>query len=473
MNTLIDQLAAFATEASFEDLPDEVRRESQRILLDSIGCSLGAVGEPKGRMGIEHGLTIGSGAEAATIIGTPHRTSVLGAAFANGELISTLDSDPVLPPGHVTPYVLPAIMAYAENLHASGEDVIAAIAVAHEMSHRLGKASDYLREFKDGQVVAPPVYGYSSTVFGATAAVCRLLGHSSEVTAHALGIAGSIAPVNTLRSWAMHPPVSTIKYLLAGQLVQTAITAASLAGLGHRGDRQILDDAEFGWRRFIGTERWVPERINDGLGVVWGFPREQSFKPYPHCRILHALLDGLDEVVSTHGLVPEEIERIDAWGESFVELPMWLSTTITHVQDAQFSIAHGLAVGAQGITPGPGWQTPEVVFSPDVLDLMDRVTYQPHPEYSAALAADPASRRSKVEVVARGRTFTAERMHPKGSPSGDPRTRMTDDELAEKFRANAVGRLDDDAVHDLLAALSRLADVPDFATVMQATAVSA
>ncbi len=39
--------------------------------------------------------------------------------------------------------------------------------------------------------------GYSSTVFGATAAIVKLKGLGAETTAHALGIAGSIIPVNS------------------------------------------------------------------------------------------------------------------------------------------------------------------------------------------------------------------------------------------------------------------------------------
>ncbi|MGN5477914.1 hypothetical protein ACTMU2_16060 [Cupriavidus basilensis] len=41
---------------------------------------------------------------------------------------------------------------------------------------------------------------------------------------------------------------------------------------------------------------------------------------------------------------------------------------------AQFSIAHGSkSVGAHRIPPGKAWQSPEVVFDPSVLDLMDKI----------------------------------------------------------------------------------------------------
>ncbi|NIB32948.1 hypothetical protein HBB16_16440 [Pseudonocardia sp. MCCB 268] len=42
----------------------------------------------------------------------------------------------------------------------------------------------------------------------------------------------------------------------------TALTAASLAEFGHR-DRRILDDAEYGFPRFIGTAVGARSRITD------------------------------------------------------------------------------------------------------------------------------------------------------------------------------------------------------------------
>ncbi|MGH8881771.1 MAG: MmgE/PrpD family protein, partial [Stackebrandtia sp.] len=119
--------------------------------------------------------------------------------------------------------------------------------------------------------------------------------------------------------------------------------------------------------------------------------------------------------------------------------------------DAQFSIAHGLSVGAHRIPVGKRWQDPDVVFDKSVLALMDKISYEPHPDYVQTLAQNPAARLSRIEVVARGTSFTGERPVPKGSPSDDPATYMTTEELVAKFRRNAEGVLsgpDTDAVVD-------------------------
>jgi 2-methylcitrate dehydratase PrpD len=465
--TIVETLAEFTTGTELSALPSEVVDESKRVILDSVGCALGGTGQPKGRIGIEYGLLTGGSQGDATIIGTDHRVSIFGAAFANGELTNALDFDAVLPPGHVSPYVIPGALATAESLRQTGPELLAAVAVAHEMSYRLGKSMDYTRDTKDGKSTVAPVVGYAATVFGATAAIARLKGLPQTLVAHSLGIAGAISPVNSHRAWMSHAPSSTVKYTMAGPLTQAAMTAAHMGELGHRGDLQILDDPDYGYRRFIGTQRWEPSNITDGLGEVWRFPAENSYKPYPHCRVLHALLDALVEVVEENDIRPDEIEALNAWGEGWIELPVWLNNTIEHVQDGQFSIAHGLAVGAHRIPPGPAWQDPDLVFGRSVLGLMDKVTFQTHPDWAAAIQAHPASRPSRVEIQARGTTFSAERQFPKGSPSPELSTTMTTDELVAKFLVNADGVLPRTQADQAIDAILNLDSTDDTSTVMR------
>ena len=47
---LADRLAAFALDTRYEDLPAEVILEAKRRLLDTIGCTVGAIDEPAPRI---------------------------------------------------------------------------------------------------------------------------------------------------------------------------------------------------------------------------------------------------------------------------------------------------------------------------------------------------------------------------------------------------------------------------------------
>jgi 2-methylcitrate dehydratase PrpD len=459
--TIIEGLAQFAADSREADLPEAVAEESKRLLIDSLGCAVASVGERGADIGVRFGRVLGGGLQEATILGTPYKSSEVGAGFANAELINALDQDAICPPGHVTPYVLPGALAAGEVGSRSGRDLIAALAVAHEMSFRIGKAVDYLRDLVDGVVTPPKVSGYSSTVFAATAAIGMMRHFDAGVLADALGIAGSASPTNTHRAWMMHAPATTIKYQLAGAIPQTAFMAAGLAEFGHRGDLQILDDREYGWPRFIGTTRWEPGNILLGLGEDWLYLTQMAYKPYPHCRIMHGLFDSQLAMMEENDLKVEEIDAIRAWGESFVLQPIWLNNEITDVRDAQFSMAHGLAVAAHRFPPGKAWQDPELVFGESVRELMSKVSYAPHPGYDAALKDNPSARLSRIEIDARGRTFASESHFPKGVPSPDPDSYMTTEQLIAKFRHNVDGVIADADAEAVVEAILHLEDVDD------------
>lgn len=466
--TLVERLAQFSAGTGFERLPARVVDECKRDVLDSIGCALAGIDHPKGRFGIEAGRRLGGTSGTATIIGTGERSTPHGAAFANGELLNALDADSVLLPGHVSPYVLPGAFATAESLARPGKELIAAVAVSHEISYRFGAAMSGYRETKDGKAATGAIVGYSSTVFGATASAAKLKRLPADRLANALGIAAASAPVNSMRAWLQHAPTATIKYQMAGGLTSTALTAADMGELGHRGDLRILDDEEFGYARYIGTSRWAPELITTQLGEDWRFPAFQMFKPYPHCRVMHAPLDLLLELVAQHDLRVAEIEGITSYGEGWAYvLPCFTSRDIRVVQDAQFCFAHGMAVAAHRIPPGPKWQDPAVVFDPSVLALMDKVKLETHPGYFQSIAADITSRPSRVEIRARGQTFAAEKLFPKGTPSSDPGSYMSTGELVAKFRSFVDGILPAATIEQVLEQVLDLEKVEDFGAVMR------
>lgn len=462
-----EELARFVTQTSFSDLPAGAVAESKRILLDSIGCALAAGNQLKGQVAVEYAQILGGADASVTILGSDQRSSIFGAAFANGELINALDYDAILPPGHVSPYVLPGALAVAEVQGSSGKQLIVAVAIAHELANRFGKAMDYIRDVHDGEVTMPSILGYTSTIFGATAAITSLWGENEEKTRHAINIAGAISPVNSHRSWIEHPPVATIKYTMAGPVAHSALTAAFMARLGHRGDPDLLDDPEFGYPRFIGTKRWQPEALTAEIGETWHFHHENLFKHYPHCRSQHGLLDLLGDTMREHRIDPSEVDAIRAWGEGHVERASWLTKKVTAPVDAQFSIAHGLAVAAHGVPVSKAWQDDEVVFDAKITDLMEKVSYARHPDWVEAMITDPTARPSRIEIDSRGETFAAELRYPKGTSTGES-IGTTDEDLFAKFRMNADGVLDPEQVERCINETMALEAVADVSSVLHA-----
>jgi hypothetical protein len=89
------------------------------------------------------------------------------------------------------------------------------------------------------------------------------------------------------------------------------------------------------------------------------------------------------------------------------------------------------------------------------------------------LSGHAASRPAKVELRARGQTFVAEKRYPKGSPSPDPASRMTDEELIAKFCHNAHGVIAARNIDHAVNAVMNLETVADIGAVMGLVRASA
>ena len=126
------KLAHYVRAFRFEDLPPDVIHQSRRVLMDAIGCCIGAFDADACR--IAHGVIkeLG-GRQESTVIGSGLRTSCLNAALVNGLMVRYLDFNDLyaLPAGKwyigVHPSdAIPGILALAERTHASGKELITA-----------------------------------------------------------------------------------------------------------------------------------------------------------------------------------------------------------------------------------------------------------------------------------------------------------------------------------------------------------
>ncbi|TJV46039.1 MAG: MmgE/PrpD family protein [Mesorhizobium sp.] len=465
MTTLIEKLAQFGLQSQFEKLPPEVVVESKRLMLDSIGCAIGALKIEKGKLALAAARGMG-GSPEVKVIGTGERLSASAAAFANGELINALDYDSIItPPGHVTPYILPAILGMAETRRSSGKRLIVANAVAHEVSARLGLAMGYYRDAAPGaKINFPAVSGFSSTIFGGTLGTALLRGLHFAGIANAMGLAGHITPVQTLAKWGRTLPGSDDKYLLSGWMGQAELLAVLLAEHGYRGDVQVLE-GDYGFWRFVGSSKWNPEPLTERLGEAWRFPPMTIYKPWPHCRGSNTALDCLQHLIETHDLKPDEIEAMTVyWDSHTAPLPLWSTKEIATFSDAQMSAGYAASMVAHRVRPGPEWYSNDALANPTFLAFIERINLEPHPEFEEALHEDPQSRIGKVELRARGKTFAEERRFRKGSPA-TPGTRMSNSELAEKFLHNAEGILSSSVAQRVVATILELERAEDVSEV--------
>jgi 2-methylcitrate dehydratase PrpD len=117
---------------------------------------------------VEAAADFGSGTDA-TIAGAG-RASILGATFANAELLNAIDMDSILRLTHVTPYVVPPAMVATEIGGGSGADLIRGIVLGHEIAARVSGAYTALRGNETTGDGIATTTGYSSIIVGAAVA---------------------------------------------------------------------------------------------------------------------------------------------------------------------------------------------------------------------------------------------------------------------------------------------------------------
>ena len=457
MTKIARELARFALETGWDDLPASVVKETKLILMDSIGCALGASTTDKGKMSIALARRLGGPTESS-IIGTGGKVSRTNAAFANGELILTLDFSNIIAGGHDGAYIIPTLLAVGESVGASGKDLIAATAVGLEISARLARAvgrHNFTPEAVRRQRAAGPgLTGNAYSTFGAAAGAARLLGLDADKTLHALGIAGHLCMALSYGRWSFSEQGHMTKYGVPGWQGTGAVTAAMLAEMGYTGDIGVLDSAERGFGYFLGYKSWYPEEITEGLGRNWSFPIKLHYKPYPCCGVFHGPLDCFTDIIETNDLKPEEIEKVTAYCRGHMNSPLFLKKQVDGISDAQFNPGHVFGAAAHRVPRGVEWYDNATMNDPRIRSFGDKVTCVNHPGYGPALEQDRLSALSKVEVVARGQTFATETRYRRGSAGTE--AMLSDAELAQKFRHNAARTLTKDKTQRAIDALMGL-----------------
>ncbi len=428
MESITRDIVRFSVQTGFSDLPDAVRHEAKRILLDSVGCALAGLAVDKGKFAVRFARGLGVSSEA-TILGASDKVSSAAAAFANGELVNALDMDAV---PHVPPFVIPAPLALGEGRGSSGKDLIVAIALGHEIAMRLKRTLLDVPFDSDGKFKQAEVGGFSATIIGGTIGVGNLLHLGEEKTLHAVGLAGHMAPVPAEVKWRMTTPSGMDKYLSAGWVSLAEVTAVLLAEMGYTGDTSVLD-GDYGLWKFFGAKTWQPQKLLDKLGAEWHF-LEIMYKPYACCRIVHGALDCFIDIIEENQIEPEEIDSVRAFMHPMLDTPVWRNTDVSTHIDAQFSVPYIFAVAAHRI-PTVDWQEPAIRKDSRVLEFMKKVSFDNYPEFGRRWLQNPKHNLSSIEVVAKGQTFKREKVWAKGDPFPEE-AKMKDEELEAKFRVN-------------------------------------
>ena len=354
-------LAGKASALSYNELPAPVRELARQCALDYLGVALAGAEDPLVHILLDE-MTEAGESPQSSIIGHDARLPALSAALVNGAAAHALDYDDVnmAMPGHPSVAILPGLLALAELKGSPGSEVITAFVAGYETACRVGAT------------LQPGHYNLgfhaTSTVgsFGAAAACARLLGLDVEMTAMALGIAGTQAAGLKSQFGTMCKPFH------AGKAAQNGLLAARLAARGFTSRTDIVECVQ-GFALTHGPD-FVPEESlaapEAGFHVLTNL-----FKYHAACYFTHAPIECARRLRDEHQLTPDMITgitiRIDASCDRVCNIP----APVDGLQ-SKFSLRQTVAMALSGVdTASLSAYSAENARDASLIRLRERVSF--------------------------------------------------------------------------------------------------
>jgi 2-methylcitrate dehydratase PrpD len=297
------RIAEFASAHRYENLPPAVTARAREIVLDTIGAMLLGAGIEYTAVSRVAALArdVG-GPPQCTVVGYGFQTDLLSAALVNGTAAYAADIEGGgVGRQHAAAVLVPTILTVGEYTRASGQMLVAALALGYDVASRIDDAAATERSYPHS-FHPSAVFGH----FGAAAAAGHLFGLKPDGFERALGLAGLTA--GGLVKW-IDDPSEDSRPLVIGNAVQLGVRAALLAARGFGGPRGILDTGKYDlYDAFSGEAH--PERLTVGLGSDHRILAARGYKRYPCCGDIHSGIEALLSILERHDLGPERIARI-------------------------------------------------------------------------------------------------------------------------------------------------------------------
>ena len=245
------QVIQFIHETTWDDLPENVRLQARRCLLDTVGAGVGGRATELSR--IVHEFAVSTfGGQGAQLWLDGRKVSPPGAALASGMTIDALDvhDGHSLTKGHAGAAIVPGLFAMVSSDNGgqlSGKDFLTTLVVGYEIALRAGIAlHDTACDYHTSG---------AWNVIGVAALAARRLGLKGELTRHALGIAEYHGPRSQMMRCIDHPTMvkdgsgwGAMAGISAARLAQNYFTGAPALTVESSEVRQVWQDLGRNWQ---------------------------------------------------------------------------------------------------------------------------------------------------------------------------------------------------------------------------------
>jgi len=408
-------LADFAATLKPTDIPEEVMRRGEDLLVDWFGSAVAGKGAAPVEILTRFTEQMGPSSGPSEILVHRSSSSPYLAAMSNAAASHVVEQDDLHNSSvfHPATVVFSPALACAQALGRSGTEFLTAAIAGYEVGIRVGEflgRSHYKTFHTTG----------TAGSLASAAAVGHLLKLSPEQMLHAYGSAGT----QSAGLWEFLRDAADSKQLHTAHASGTGLMAAYLAQGGFTGAQHILEGKQ-GLAAGMSSDA-DPNCLVDRLGTRWA-SSETSFKYHASCRHTHPAADALLHTMQANRIQAQDIDRIITHVHQGAIDVLGPVTHPTTVHQSKFSMGTVLAIIAH--YQFAGLQEFADHFSdPEIGALRDRVTMELDPEIDAAY---PKRWIGKVTVILKdGRQLHGRVDEPKGDPGNTlSRTEITDKAL--------------------------------------------
>jgi 2-methylcitrate dehydratase len=451
--TYVEEIAEFATRASFDQLGARTRDELKIRVLDSLGCAIGALDAIPPEMVRAYVEEQDRDGKCTLINGG--RARLDSAALYNAALVRYLDfNDSYLAKGETCHPSdnLGALLAAGEYANTSGRDLMAALAVAYQVQCRLSDEAPVRAK------------GFDHTVQGtyaATASIGKLLGLEKRELANAIAI--SATALNALRV-TRTGSLSNWKGLAYPHMAADCIRNVLLARHGITGPLEVLE----GKKGFIDVisgpfqVNWAAEDLDRVTRTVL-----KKYNAEVHSQ---TTIEATLQLRRRHHIAAADIQHIDV---TVFDVAYHIigggeegdKKIVSTKEQADHSLPYLVAVALLDGEVMPEQYTLSRINRSDVQTLIQKISVQAGEEYSRRF---PGEMPARVSISLRdGRSVEREVLAYPGS-GAKPMSwdaayakfeRLTSPFTSELERAeisNAIAHLENVKIADLMAKLSRI-----------------
>lgn len=301
--TELRELARFVHDLKWENVPDDVKETTKKVLIDSVGVGVGACRNEQ-NVNIIREFTKLCNDHTVSIWGQKEKTSLFQAVFLNALEGHTLEMDDVHTRSktHIGTVVTPAVWSVAEYEKKNGQELLLAELCGYEVTARIGMALG---------VSAHRNLGWHATstagVIGAAAACAKLLNLSEDEIVYAMGMAAQEAG----GTWAFLGDGASCKILNPATAACTGAKCAYLAKAGMTGPEHVLTTEDGGMLAAM-SNGYDVSKVSANLGTIWEV-KYMDNKPYPCCRSTHCTIDASLYLMEHDGVRPEQIDHIEVY----------------------------------------------------------------------------------------------------------------------------------------------------------------